>query len=234
MPVELHNRTREIWRPLWVIADLAGGEWPARSRSAAVALHTAQSHELDHRVLLLADIRGIFEAAKADRMHTKDLLQDLVEIEEHPWRGWWMDSYAGTPKTDAAYRVAKILKEYGIEPETNAFAVGSVRARGYAKAAFESAWKQYLPAVPPVPSVSSVQPEAHNQADCTENTPGTERRRLPTVPTTATRTKAADQRSQYPPPRGRAGSHGPMGLHRSSAHKITPLLHEKNTRGRWH
>jgi len=88
MPGELHNRTREIWRPLWAIADLAGGEWPARSRQAAIALYTGRSQDLDHRVLLLADIRDTFEAARSDRIHTKEILRALVEIEDHPWPGW--------------------------------------------------------------------------------------------------------------------------------------------------
>ena len=93
MPGELHNRTREIWRPLWAIADLAGKQWPERSRQAAIALASSRSQDLDHRVLLLADIRDTFDAAKADRVHTRDILWALVEIEEHPWRGWWLDSY---------------------------------------------------------------------------------------------------------------------------------------------
>jgi hypothetical protein len=178
MPNELHNRTREIWRPLWAIADLAGAEWPDRARRAAVALHTARSQELDHRVLLLADIRDIFEGATAHRMHTKGLLRALLEIEDHPWRGWWMDTYGGEPKKEAAYKLAKILRDYGIEPENSAFLVGTERARGYAKATFETAWKQYLP-LPAVSPVSSVQPKTSDQTEYTDNTRNTEGRRLP-------------------------------------------------------
>lgn len=181
MPGELHNRTREIWRPLWAIADLAGEEWPRRSRQAAIALHTARSQELDHRVLLLADIRDTFEAARVDRIHTKDILRALVEIEDHPWPGWWLDSYSGAVTTKAAYKLAGILREYGIEPEANPFHVGMARNRGYAKAAFEAAWKQYLPTLPIVTPVPSVQCQAPSHADGTEHTVGTEGRPLPCV-----------------------------------------------------
>src|SRR5262249_44697140 len=38
IPVELNDRAGEIWEPLLVLADLAGGDWPERARQAAVAL----------------------------------------------------------------------------------------------------------------------------------------------------------------------------------------------------
>ena len=38
-PDALGDREAEIWGPLLAIADMAGGEWPARARAAAVDLH---------------------------------------------------------------------------------------------------------------------------------------------------------------------------------------------------
>jgi hypothetical protein len=40
MPGEITDRAEEAWEPLVAIADMAGGDWPARARSAAVALGT--------------------------------------------------------------------------------------------------------------------------------------------------------------------------------------------------
>jgi hypothetical protein len=102
MPGELQDRTREIWRPLWAIADTAGGESPGRSRQAAAVLHSIQRQELDHRVLPLADIRDIFDAAQTDRIHTKATLAALVQVEDHLWTGWWLDSSTGEVTTRAA------------------------------------------------------------------------------------------------------------------------------------
>jgi len=56
-----------------------------------------------------------------------------------------------------------------------------VRGRGYAKAAFEAAWKQYLPALPTVISVPSVRDQAHSLVGRTEHTHNTEGRHLPRV-----------------------------------------------------
>jgi putative DNA primase/helicase len=38
IPSRLHDRAADNWRPLLAIADMAGGSWPAKARSAAVQL----------------------------------------------------------------------------------------------------------------------------------------------------------------------------------------------------
>ena len=37
MPPGLYNRTADNWRPLFQIADVAGGDWPERARAAALS-----------------------------------------------------------------------------------------------------------------------------------------------------------------------------------------------------
>lgn len=126
-------------------------------------------------MVLLADIRDVFDQLRADRLHTTQLLEALGGIEEHPWRGWWTDSYTGGLKAEAAYKLAKMLKPYGIQPDPHPFPIGGSRARGYSKAAFAAAWKQYL-TLPAVPAVSSVQSQTSNQAERTDSTDGTGQR----------------------------------------------------------
>jgi hypothetical protein len=41
LPGEIQDRDADVWEPLVAVADLAGGNWPGRARSAAVALLTA-------------------------------------------------------------------------------------------------------------------------------------------------------------------------------------------------
>ena len=38
VPDELNDRPADNWDPLLAIADLAGGDWPARARKAAIEL----------------------------------------------------------------------------------------------------------------------------------------------------------------------------------------------------
>jgi hypothetical protein len=40
MPSGIVDRDADVWEPLLAVADAAGGDWPARSRVAAVALVT--------------------------------------------------------------------------------------------------------------------------------------------------------------------------------------------------
>jgi len=144
LPEGLHNRTREIWRPLLAIADAAGGHWPTLAREAAVALHTSHTDELDYRLALLADIRAVYEALRTDRMHTAELIRELAKVEESPWRGWWWDDYGDAPKTGAASALAKNLRGYGVRPEQ--VRIGTTSKKGYKREQFEDVWNRYLPA----------------------------------------------------------------------------------------
>jgi hypothetical protein len=60
---ELNDRAADAWDPLFTIAEVAGGKWPALARAAAKALAGAtasESEEQNVRMLLLYDIRDIF------------------------------------------------------------------------------------------------------------------------------------------------------------------------------
>src|SRR5262249_55244403 len=61
VPEVLDDRTAEIWEPLLAIADLAGGTWPERARTAALALRAAAGDDGEGLgVVLLTSIRAIF------------------------------------------------------------------------------------------------------------------------------------------------------------------------------
>jgi putative DNA primase/helicase len=61
LPDELDDRGQDIGEPLLAIADLGGGEWPARTRTACVVLRSGSDEiEEDIGVELLGDIESAF------------------------------------------------------------------------------------------------------------------------------------------------------------------------------
>ena len=133
MPSELNSRARDVWKPLYKIAESAGDEWKDKARIASLALSSDSQREDEESLSLklLSDIRGVFEG---DQMATKDLLKTLREEEESPW------SYL--PSFNPHF-LARMLKDYGIHPKP--FSGGKVR--GYHRKSFEDSWSRYLPAV---------------------------------------------------------------------------------------
>ena len=67
----LFNRDADNWRPLFAIADVAGGTWPKRVRELAAGA-IKSNDEQSTKELLLADMRAAFEAARTDRLSSED------------------------------------------------------------------------------------------------------------------------------------------------------------------
>lgn len=137
IPECLHDRAADNWRPLLAVADLAGGEWPARARRSATLLSGAEASE-GPAVELLAACRAVFD--RVDRLATADLLTALSAREWEPWPTW----NHGNPIS--ARQVARLLARFGIGPAQLWTQGGKVR--GYARHAFVDAWARYLPSHP--------------------------------------------------------------------------------------
>ena len=139
IPAGTHDRAADNWAPLLAIADVAGGDWPARARQALAA----QPDEPDDAaaVMLLADIRDLFEERQSDRAFTSDLVAYLTGLEERPWSDW----RRGKPLT--ANQLARLLAPFKVKPAV--IRVGARTPRGYTLEAFEEAFRRYLP--PSVP-----------------------------------------------------------------------------------
>ena len=73
MPVE--DRAADTWEPLVAVADLAGGDWPARARRAALALTAEDDSDTTLGARLLADLRDVF--GDRDAMHGETILDAL-------------------------------------------------------------------------------------------------------------------------------------------------------------
>lgn len=144
VPTEISDRAADNWRPLFAIADLAGGEWPQRARHAALSLSGVADSQDGEREQLLGDIREVFREREATRIFTEDLLADLCARDDRPWREW----RNGNRLT--AIQLARLLKPFDVRPRS--IRDGGGNAKGYELAAFADAFGRYLP---PDPSHSS-------------------------------------------------------------------------------
>ena len=106
------------------IADRAGGHWPDMARRAARAAAATSDQEDSARVMLLRDIRDIFERRGIDRLPSMEIVGDLVEMEHRPWPEW----KDGKPIT--ARQIASLLKPFGISPASIRL-TGEKTARGW-------------------------------------------------------------------------------------------------------
>ena len=111
--MEMINRNRDNWRPLFAIADVSGDDWPDRVREAAAKL---APREADSRgTTLLADIRAIFDARTgewADRIFSEMLAEALANIEG----GKWVE-YGKARKPITKNQLANLLSGFKIRPE---------------------------------------------------------------------------------------------------------------------
>lgn len=137
IPDGISDRAADCWEPLLAIADLAGGDWPSRARTAAIALSGAGSvaaEDVTYGVRLLADIREIFDSRGEDRIASERLAHELAKVEESPW-----GPEHGKPFDARA--LASKLSRYRIKPKK--IRVGDTTVRGYEREYFEDSWKRY-------------------------------------------------------------------------------------------
>jgi hypothetical protein len=136
---EISDRAFDGWEPLLAIAGIAGGEWTAKARDAAISLSGGASIEDDSPgVQLLQDIRQVFKQAEGDRMHTESLLEKLSALAESPWQTW----HHGKPLSPRA--LAKLLRAYGLRSK-QVWADDSNK-HGYLRKDFADAWRRYVTA----------------------------------------------------------------------------------------
>lgn len=131
MPVE--DRAADTWEPLVAVADLVGGNWPARARAACLRL-TAEADEADEdgslNLRLLSDVRAIFAERSVSFLTSAELVEALKRVEESPWDDFEFN----------ARKLALRLREYNVKPQRNAAGT----ARGYRLDDLHDAFTRYL------------------------------------------------------------------------------------------
>jgi hypothetical protein len=162
LPEQLFNRIADNWRPLFKIAEIAGGEWPRRCTQALVKLTTREDERENLRVMVLADIQQVFTGEwpppgegisplPVESVFTKDLLEKLAEMKERPWS----EICKGKPIT--ARWLAGTLSAFGIRSHNIWDGEKQEQAKGYERAQFDDVFARYVPGTAQT-GAASVQP----------------------------------------------------------------------------
>jgi len=162
LPATAFNRLADNWRPLFAIAQLAGGDWPQRALDAFSHLCTAPStlsaslvtparsgyvgkaetasinpinliNPVNPALILLSDIRQLFAQSSATRIPTKQLLHSLRALPDRPWHPEL------TPQSLASHLSAFGLRSHNIR-------LGALQTKGYDLADFTEAFARFLDA----------------------------------------------------------------------------------------
>ena len=142
MPAGMRNRFADNWRPLISIADALG--WGEQAREA-MGIFAREFQDADVKVLLLSDIRKVFDTSKVDRLPSKMLLAALHGLDAD-WNEFHGIRGAQQPHKLKETELASMLREFKIRPCTiwplNRTAK-SRSAKGYRRSQFEEAWRAY-------------------------------------------------------------------------------------------
>ncbi|MFR9789764.1 DUF3631 domain-containing protein [Streptomyces sp. MB22_4] len=139
MPVE--DRAADTWEPLVIIADLAGGHWPASARAACVAMtrfEAVQDEQTNLKTRLLRDIHRVFEAhGNPEALSSLDLVTALLQDPDAPWAEHGANGLN-------AYHLGRMLRDFDIRPANYRFDKGR-QAKGYARNRFLDSWARHCP-----------------------------------------------------------------------------------------
>jgi putative DNA primase/helicase len=163
LPDGVFNRLADNWRPLFAIAEVAGGDWPKRCAGAFAKLTNRPNDDAESlRVLLLRDVQQIFagewpplaegeEPSPVERIFSHDLVEKLADMSERPW------SEVCRGKRLTERWLARNLAAFGIRPRL--LRIDDWRpSRGYCRADFDDAFTRYLSETG-LPSVTPLQCE---------------------------------------------------------------------------
>jgi uncharacterized protein DUF3631 len=142
MPPELRGRDADNWRPLIAIADSFGPE--CRIARAVAVIFAQDRREEDVVVVLLRDIRGVFEARGVDRISSKALLATLHELEEAGWSEFCGIKNDRSPHRLRASELRAMLRSLDVPTRSvwpQKGQPGDRSAKGYYRSDFEAAWR---------------------------------------------------------------------------------------------
>jgi len=141
IPEALFNRTADNWEALIAIADLISPQWSEKARHIAVMLSKTDSNddtEASTKILLLADLKAIFNDIEQDFIPSQKLCETLALNEE---RDWGEFGFKREPITTR--HLSKLLKEFGIRPKDKR--IGEKVTKAYLLKDCIDAFSRYLP-----------------------------------------------------------------------------------------
>jgi hypothetical protein len=138
-PDGLNDRQRDISRPILAIADTVCGHWPETARKSLTEMFKAGVVATDEAVpiMLLSDIRDVFNDTGMEFISTTELLAKLNQIEDGQWADW------NKGKGLTPHQLSRKLNAFGIysgKPR-----IDGERHKGWRRPDFEEAWERYLP-----------------------------------------------------------------------------------------
>ena len=137
VPDALNDRAADNWRGLFALADMVGGTWTDRTRTAALAASVRAADDAEGLgVQLLDDIRTIFIDEGVDILSSEEVVQELVAMSERPWG----ECNHGRPLSQM--KLSVLLKPFG-QKTSDVLRNGKVR-KCYDRRAFEDSWGRYL------------------------------------------------------------------------------------------
>jgi putative DNA primase/helicase len=136
MPDGFSNRCADNWCLQFAIADLAGADWGAKARAAALKIE-GKSDSRTTSARALATTKLVLDAVEGDAISSDDLIQKMAADPDSEWAGW---GKSGKPISQK--QLANLLKRYGIVPEKAR--IDGRQVRGYVRAHFIEAWERWL------------------------------------------------------------------------------------------
>jgi hypothetical protein len=152
-PESLSDRQREISEPLLMIAELAGGTWPATVREAILKICSASDAEAsDRRERFLAAVWALYTPG-VDFLTLKEIVSRLLVDDDSEWHE------ATKGKVLNAVWLARGLKSFGVESSRPRSAG---QQRGYLRADLVPVVTKYLPdpGAPGAPGKIPVSPDS--------------------------------------------------------------------------
>ncbi len=137
LPVHGNDRLIDNWTPLCAIAELIGIDVMGTFR----ALNTDDDDD-GIGPMILSDIRD----ANISRIHSVDLVQKLINLEDRPWSEW----RHGKPLTTNS--LARLLRPFKIKAAQ--IKLGLINRNGYTVLQFHDAFDRYLPSTTPQTSTT--------------------------------------------------------------------------------
>jgi hypothetical protein len=130
------DRDREVWLPMFLVAELAGIEWQEKANGALSNYEKIKETNSPTRERqLLTDVWRIFESSNRDTIRSSVLILELIALPDSEWATF---NY-GKPINERS--LSKRLRPYEIKPSQIRFEQGGFK--GYHRSEVEQAFNRY-------------------------------------------------------------------------------------------
>lgn len=142
MPKGIEGRKREIFEPLMMVANVAGGHWPETAAQACKELALGENElkpEVPLSARILLDLKRIFGNSK--QMSTENIINALYGLENGPWLEMW--PHSGT----APVELSALVTPLGVGPVKIWDATEKRSVQGYKRDMLALLWSNIPDAV---------------------------------------------------------------------------------------